>query len=140
MTGRGANIQLGKLVRLLSSNKDGEVLAAAHAIKRTLATRGLDFHNLAAAVETGLRMPLPIPEPQPRRSTSRSSPRRPGGNLQMGDRVLCDEIAGPFRRCKCGSSIFEVMPGIGPHAAQLRCDNCRLGGRWLSRTYFGGRT
>jgi hypothetical protein len=42
--------QLKKLVRLLSSDKDGEVLAASVAIKRTLATEGLDIHSLADAL------------------------------------------------------------------------------------------
>jgi hypothetical protein len=39
--------RLGKFVRLLSSDKDGEVVAAARAIMRTLAGEGLDIHALA---------------------------------------------------------------------------------------------
>jgi hypothetical protein len=42
-----AQHKLGKLLRLLSSDKDGEVLAAASAIMRTLAAEGSDIHNLA---------------------------------------------------------------------------------------------
>jgi hypothetical protein len=42
--------KLGKLLRLLSSDKDGEVLAATAAIKRTLAIEGLDIHSLADAL------------------------------------------------------------------------------------------
>jgi hypothetical protein len=30
-----------------------------------------------------------------------------------------------------------VMPGVGPHVAQLVCNACRRGGRWLSRAHFG---
>lgn len=45
-----ASDKLAKLVRLLSSDKDGEVLAAASAIKRTLATEGSDIHALADAL------------------------------------------------------------------------------------------
>jgi hypothetical protein len=45
-----AQDKLGKLLRLLSSDKDGEVLAATAAIKRTLATEGLDIHGLADAL------------------------------------------------------------------------------------------
>jgi hypothetical protein len=41
------NNKLAKLVRLLSSDKDGEVLAAASAITRTLAAEGSDIHALA---------------------------------------------------------------------------------------------
>ena len=45
-----AQNKLGKLLRLLSSDKPGEVAAAASAIMRTLATEGLDIHNLADAL------------------------------------------------------------------------------------------
>jgi hypothetical protein len=45
-----AQDRLGKLLRMLSSDRDGEVLAATAAIKRTLATEGLDIHNLADAL------------------------------------------------------------------------------------------
>jgi hypothetical protein len=51
------------------------------------------------------------------------------------DRVLltCDAPDGVMRPCSCGSILFAVEPGAGPHAAQLRCDFCGCGGRWLSR-------
>ena len=39
--------KLGKLIRLLSSDKDGEVLATVHAINRTLHGENLDIHALA---------------------------------------------------------------------------------------------
>jgi hypothetical protein len=129
---------LGKLIRMLSSDKPGEVVAAAAAINRSLRAGGRDIHDLASAVDQ-LNLPLAT-TPQPRPSTpkrSSSAPRRPGGNLQMGDRVLCEEVAGPFRRCRCGCDTFTVTQGVGPHAAQLRCDNCHCGGRWLGRAYFG---
>ena len=45
-----ASDKLAKLLRLLCSDKDGEVLAAASAIKRTLATEGSDIHALADAL------------------------------------------------------------------------------------------
>ncbi len=40
--------RLEKLILLLSSDKPGEVAAAAAAIERTLATVGCDWHDLAA--------------------------------------------------------------------------------------------
>jgi hypothetical protein len=46
--------RLGKLIRLLSSDRDGEVVATAHAIRRTLQSAGLDVHALAAQVEKPL--------------------------------------------------------------------------------------
>jgi hypothetical protein len=45
--------KLGKLVRLLTSDQDGEVVAAAHSINRTLSGAGLDIHVLAAVIENG---------------------------------------------------------------------------------------
>jgi hypothetical protein len=42
--------KLGNLLRMLSLDKDGEVLAATTAVKRTLATEGLDIHSLGDAV------------------------------------------------------------------------------------------
>jgi hypothetical protein len=43
--------RLGKLIRLLASDKDGEVVAAARALGRSLQTVGADFHDLARMVE-----------------------------------------------------------------------------------------
>jgi hypothetical protein len=43
--------RLGQLVRLLASDRDGEVVAAARALARTLATAGLDLHELADVIE-----------------------------------------------------------------------------------------
>jgi hypothetical protein len=54
------------------------------------------------------------------------------------DRVLvtCDAPDGVMRPCGCGSTLFVVEAGAGPHAAQLRCDFCGRGGRWLGREVF----
>ncbi len=43
--------RLGKFIRLLSSDRDGEVVAAARAIMRTLQAEKLDIHVLAGAIE-----------------------------------------------------------------------------------------
>jgi hypothetical protein len=45
--------KLGKLLKLLSSPREGEVLNAARAILRTLEAAGADIHELAARVESG---------------------------------------------------------------------------------------
>lgn len=42
--------KLAKLLPLLASDQDGEVVATARAISRTLASAGSDFHALAAAL------------------------------------------------------------------------------------------
>jgi len=44
--------QLGKIVRLLSSDQDGDVVAAARALMRTLKRAGLDIHVFAEMIET----------------------------------------------------------------------------------------
>jgi hypothetical protein len=44
-------IGLGKLVRLLASDKPGEIVAAAHAIVRTLKKNGTDIHAFADHIE-----------------------------------------------------------------------------------------
>jgi hypothetical protein len=44
---------LAKLIRLLSSNREGEIVAAATAIKRVLKENDLDFHTLADMVAGG---------------------------------------------------------------------------------------
>jgi hypothetical protein len=45
--------KLGRSIRMLSSDKDGDILAAAHAILRLLASCGVDIHALAAHIENG---------------------------------------------------------------------------------------
>lgn len=44
--------KLGTFIRLLASDRDGEVVAAAHAIVRTLRSAGKDIHALAERVES----------------------------------------------------------------------------------------
>lgn len=48
--------KLGKFVRLLGSDNDGEVVAAARALVRTLTAQGCDLHDLAKHVEAGERV------------------------------------------------------------------------------------
>lgn len=49
--------KLGKMVRLLASDKDGEVLAAVAAIGRSLLAAGMGFGDLASAMESGFKRP-----------------------------------------------------------------------------------
>jgi hypothetical protein len=49
--------KIGKLIRLLGSDKAGEVVAAAAALRRSLAAGGRDLHDLAEAAEAGLQHP-----------------------------------------------------------------------------------
>jgi hypothetical protein len=52
--------RLGKLFPVLSSDKDGEVLAAVRAISGAIAAEGLDWHDLAATVSSTLEKRLPV--------------------------------------------------------------------------------
>jgi hypothetical protein len=54
--------RIGKLIRLLSSDRPGEVVAAAGAINRALQAAGLDIHRLAEVIE---RSPLDDPGQMP---------------------------------------------------------------------------
>jgi hypothetical protein len=47
--------RIGQLGRLLGSDRSGEVVAAAAAIKRTLFVAGTDIHHLADIAESGLQ-------------------------------------------------------------------------------------
>jgi hypothetical protein len=61
--------RIAKLVRLLASDRDGEVLAAVAALKRTLAAGGADINDMAAAMVVGLapRSPAKPKQQQPTR-------------------------------------------------------------------------
>lgn len=49
--------KLKKLIPLLASDKDGEIVATANAIKRVLTSNGKDFHYLAAKLAKESREP-----------------------------------------------------------------------------------
>jgi|GEM_PF-3679405 len=57
--------KIAKLLRLLSSDKDGEVLATVSALKRALKAGGRDLHDLADIVQAGVK---PAPQPPIQRS------------------------------------------------------------------------
>jgi hypothetical protein len=140
-TAKATSRRIGQLIKLLSSDQPGEVAAAAQALNRTLGAAGLDIHALAEIAETGLRLPVPTEQPRrrPPATTNKQQARRPGGRpLAMDEQLICDMPNGLFRPCSCGGIMFTVTCGIGPHVAQLVCDSCRRGGRWLSRAHFGG--
>ena len=131
---RALRRRIGQLIRLLSSDQPGEAAAAAQALNRALTSAGLDIHELAELAESGLpdepvkRPPRPVPS---------ADARRPDGRpLKMGAPLVCDQPSGVFRACRCGWTALTVAPGVGPHVAQLACDACGAGGRWLSRKHF----
>jgi hypothetical protein len=46
---------VGKLIRMLGSDREGEVIASAHALRRVLQGAGLDLHDLAQVIEMPVR-------------------------------------------------------------------------------------
>jgi hypothetical protein len=46
--------KVAKLVRLLGSDQDGEIVAAVAALRRTLGVAGIDLHDLADVITVGL--------------------------------------------------------------------------------------
>jgi hypothetical protein len=131
--------RIGQLIRLLSSDHPGEAGAAAQALNRTLTSAGLDIHELAKVAEVGLKLPAeqPVRRRREAREARTTTHRRPdGGLLVVGQGLICDQPTGPFRACACGGVLFTIKPGVGPHRAQLVCDGCRRGGRWLACQYF----
>ena len=62
--------RLGQLLWLLASDKDGEVLAAAHELRRIVAAHSCDFHDLANVIEAG-EMPYRRRETAPVYDTSK---------------------------------------------------------------------
>lgn len=60
--------RLPKLLLMLSSDQDGEVVAAARAVGRCLREAGHDWHWFASRFETST--PEPEPEPEPKRDDS----------------------------------------------------------------------
>jgi hypothetical protein len=62
--------KLSKLIPMLATDHDGEVVATVRAISRTLKGAGMDFHNLVEALcerkPAYTPAPPPSPEPVPR--------------------------------------------------------------------------
>ncbi|WP_262299709.1 hypothetical protein [Microvirga sesbaniae] len=62
--------KLSRLIPMLATDHDGEVIAAVRAIDRTLKSAGMDFHNLVEALCYRQPSSIPVsaaaPEPHPR--------------------------------------------------------------------------
>lgn len=75
-------VRLAKIIPRLGSNHDGEMLATAAAIERTLRSEGLDWHDFTVAVQTGLKSlrttgAVPAPTTPARRGTPPPPPPEP---------------------------------------------------------------
>ncbi len=88
--------KIAKLVPLLGSNHDGEVVAAARSIVRVLDAKGLTLHDLAGNIEVGtLSVPAYSPPPswsdEFRRTKAPKSKPAPKPAMPVGD-VTAAEI------------------------------------------------
>jgi hypothetical protein len=77
-----------------------------------------------------------FPNLVPTQEPPRAPPEAHQRGMVRGERVECAAPAGLFRPCGCGSTRFHIGPGAGPHIASLRCDDCGVGGRWLSKRHL----
>lgn len=118
--------KLAKLIRMLASPREGEVLAAARAIQRMLATEGADLHDLADVL-TGAR-----PE-------RRSTPSKPSAAAGSSETKTLDEFLKSFwvsncRRClEHAADLTEAELTFVQHFAQNLADNRPYKGRDLAR-------
>lgn len=105
------SLKLGKLIPRLATEHDGEVVATARAIGRTLQSAGLDWHDLTQA----LTMPLPAPKPAgaPRQPADDTDPEsidpadwyamakwardNDDGRLSDKERTFVHDLAAPLR-------------------------------------------
>jgi hypothetical protein len=87
-----------------------------------------DFHRQWAASQPELPGIVPAQAPP-----QELPPVQPHAGLRIGALVECAARDGLFRPCRCGSSRFIVRSGVGPHAAQMICDGCARGGRWVPK-------
>jgi hypothetical protein len=114
--------------RLQQSDRLGPTICPKHNLRRS--ARGSHQSNMGPD-QAGLQL-----KPAAKAKLTRAGKgfaRRPDERFRMGDRTICDQFVGLFRRCRCGSEYFPVFEGIGAHSAQLSCDSCAPGGRWLAR-------
>jgi hypothetical protein len=91
--------RIGALLRLsLSTDKPGEAVAALAALRRALEAAQLDLHDLAAAVETGLKdLPPAPPPPRPRQEP----PQDPSRDWRAEVR-FCDRHRDQLEGHECG--------------------------------------
>ena len=101
-------VQIAKLLPLLSSDQDGEVVAAARAVCRTLQAAGLDIHDLArAAVST--------PRPRAKRKSAPSWQAPVAASLP-------GQIPSTSSARRCRSSARSLKPSPSSASTSRRID------------------
>lgn len=113
--------RVGQLVRLLGSDKDGEVVAAARALGRTLKAHGHDWHDLAEIAERHLARPT-IPARPPWQTLAQECLRQGGAyRLKQGERQFLVSMsswtAKPSDRQLAWLRAIAVALGVAGRAA-----------------------
>lgn len=119
--------RLGKLIPRLATDQDGEVVATARAIGRTLQSAGLDYHDLAQAVVTEptpvivyRERPAPAPsEPQSWSDIARWCRTQDLGRLTPREREFVADM--------CAKLVLDAKP-TDKQANWLRSLYAKLGG------------
>jgi hypothetical protein len=131
--------KLGKMVRLLASDKDGEVLAAVAAIGRSLLAAGMGFGDLASAMESGFKRPK-------RSAPAKWTPPEPDRDnwealawwghyqrhhLRDGDKQYLHEVLlGDPRHFDCGRVPLGTMDRLRGIVAKIRAAQRADSDRW----------
>jgi hypothetical protein len=118
--------RLGKLIPRLATDQDGEVVATARAIGRTLHSARLDFHDLAQAVVTEpapvvvyRERPAPSSEPQSWSALARWCRAQDLGRLTPREREFVADM--------CAKLVLDAKP-TDKQANWLRSLYAKLGG------------
>src|SRR5436190_23359015 len=84
--------RIGQLVRMLSSDKDGEIINAVHALGRTLRAAGFDWDDLANTAERHLATPARTSRPD-WQVTAQECLRRGGYGLRPAELEFLQSIS-----------------------------------------------
>jgi hypothetical protein len=118
--------KIAKLLRLLASDKPGELVASAHALRRVLSSAELDLHDLANMVEFAARREIPRVETTADNPFSRIR-RASARNDVMREMLQCCDECSELLTNKERAFIRSMMNWRGqPTSRQLA---------WLSSLY-----
>jgi hypothetical protein len=102
------NEKIARLIPLLSSDKDGEVVATARAIERTLKARGCDLHDLAARLVNG-EMVAPSDRKKHSFEEIRRCPTLTDWEREFIDSIIVQSYRSSFRPSEKQEKILERL-------------------------------
>ena len=115
--------QIAKLVRVLASDRDGEVVAAARAMGRVLQAHGHDLNDLADAIQHGFAndtgRSADAPMPRAPQEMVRELLTRWGDDLDGWERTFCHSIARQYRPLspKQRAKVVEIFEKVSRRRA-----------------------